>query len=210
MAEAGDCRRAASSRAAAPHSPADSLLVLVMAPALEDVVEEEDVFMPQNSTLKRGSEAGAVQEDSVSPVKQLESEFLPLTIRKQVSYRCPTGERTDTQVSYRRAHRYAGVLQASAPIRRCPTGERTDTQVSYRRAHRYAGVLQASAPIRRCPTGERTDTQVSYRRAHRQHKQVSYRRAHRQHKQVSYRRAHRQHSQPSAQILNYAKKEQEL
>lgn len=86
MAEASDCSRAASSRAAA-HSPADSLVV-VMAPALEDVVEEEDVFLSQNSTLRSGTEAGAMQEDAVScPVKQLENEFLPLTIRKQVSYR---------------------------------------------------------------------------------------------------------------------------
>lgn len=86
MAEASDCSRGASSRVAA-HSPADSVLV-VMAPALEDVVEEEDVFLPQDSTLKSGTKAGGAQEDGLScPVKQLESEFLPLPIRKQVSYR---------------------------------------------------------------------------------------------------------------------------
>lgn len=87
MAEASDCSQAASSRAAAAHSPADSVLV-VMAPALEDVVEEEDVFLLQDSTLKSRTEATGGQEDGLSsPVKQLESEFLPLTIRKQVSYR---------------------------------------------------------------------------------------------------------------------------
>lgn len=87
MAEASNCSRGASSGAAA-HSPADSVVMMMMAPALEDVVEEEDVFMTQNSTLKSRTEAGARQEDALSsPVKQLESEFLPLTIRKQVSYR---------------------------------------------------------------------------------------------------------------------------
>ncbi|MCI4393246.1 hypothetical protein PGIGA_G00155250 [Pangasianodon gigas] len=87
MAEASECSRAAASRAAAP-SPADSLLLLVMAPALEDVVEEEDVFLPQHSALKSGTAAAGAQEDGLSsPVKQLESDFLPLTIRKQVSYR---------------------------------------------------------------------------------------------------------------------------
>ncbi|KAF5892988.1 diacylglycerol kinase zeta isoform X5, partial [Clarias magur] len=78
MAEASECSRGAWSRAAetpapasAPSpapSPADSVL-LVMAPALEDVAEEEDVFVLQQDGLK-----------------QLESDFLPLTIRKQVSY----------------------------------------------------------------------------------------------------------------------------
>lgn len=82
MAEASDCSRGASSRAAA-HSPADSVLV-AMAPALEDVVEEEDVFLPQESTLKSRTVAAGVQEDGLaSPAR----EFLPLTIRKQVSYR---------------------------------------------------------------------------------------------------------------------------
>lgn len=86
MAQASECSRGASSRAAA-HSPADSVPV-VMAPSLEDVVEEEDVFLPQVSTLKSGTETGAVKEAWLSsPVKQLENEFLPLTIRKQVSYR---------------------------------------------------------------------------------------------------------------------------
>lgn len=85
MAEASDYSRAASSWAAAAHSPTDSV---VMAPALEDLVEEEDVFLPQDSTLKSRTEATGGQEDGLSsPVKQLESEFLPLTIRKQVSYR---------------------------------------------------------------------------------------------------------------------------
>lgn len=75
MAEASECSRGAWSRAAetpapAPSpSPADSV-VLVVAPALEDVAEEEDVFvLPQDG------------------LKQLETDFLPLTIRKQVSYR---------------------------------------------------------------------------------------------------------------------------
>lgn len=86
MAEASECSRGAASRAAAL-SPADSVLV-VTAPALEDVVEEEDVFVPHVSSVKSGTEARAVQEDGLSsPVKQLESDFLPLTIRKQVSYR---------------------------------------------------------------------------------------------------------------------------
>lgn len=87
MADASDCRRGASSQAAA-HSPADSLL-LGTAPALEDVVEEEDVFLPQDSAARSGTAAdGGVQGDGQAcPGKQLESEFLHLTIRKQVSYR---------------------------------------------------------------------------------------------------------------------------
>ncbi|TTJ23326.1 hypothetical protein Baya_15508 [Bagarius yarrelli] len=86
MAEASDCSRAASSWAAAA-GPADSVVV-VMASALEDVVEEEEVFLSQTSTLKSGVEVGAVQRESAqsSTVKQLQSEFLPLIIRKQVSY----------------------------------------------------------------------------------------------------------------------------
>ncbi|KAI5088529.1 diacylglycerol kinase zeta isoform X6 [Silurus meridionalis] len=92
MAEAGDCKREAPSQAAAPSreaapSPADSVPVMI-APALEDVVEEEDVFLLQVSGVKTLTVAEGEHEDAlVSPVMQLESEFLPLTIRKQVSYR---------------------------------------------------------------------------------------------------------------------------
>lgn len=79
MAEASECSRGAASRAAAL-SPADTVLV-VTASALEDVVEEEDVFVPQVSSVKSGTEARAQLEDG------RDTDFLPLTIRKQVSYR---------------------------------------------------------------------------------------------------------------------------
>ncbi|XP_051512149.1 diacylglycerol kinase zeta-like isoform X6 [Myxocyprinus asiaticus] len=96
MAEASDSSVDASSRAA--HSSADSLTMLVMPPTLEDVVEEEDVFLCETghtgATLKQqecpgnGTERLAVTREVLSTDIQAESsDFLHLTIRKQVSYR---------------------------------------------------------------------------------------------------------------------------
>ncbi|KAL6461756.1 hypothetical protein MHYP_G00299010 [Metynnis hypsauchen] len=48
---------------------------------LEDVAEEEDVFVAEERGLTPKS-----GDEGLSPVNQLESEFLHLTIRKQVSY----------------------------------------------------------------------------------------------------------------------------
>lgn len=94
MAEASEATVDGSSRAA--HSSADSLTTVVIPPALEDVVEEEDVFLSETghggTTLQcsgNGTERLAVgREGGLSPQNQTESsEFLHLTIRKQVSYR---------------------------------------------------------------------------------------------------------------------------
>ncbi|KAL7833871.1 hypothetical protein AOLI_G00288310 [Acnodon oligacanthus] len=49
---------------------------------LEDVAEEEDVFVAEEPGLTPKS-----GDEGLSPASQLESEFLHLTIRKQVSYR---------------------------------------------------------------------------------------------------------------------------
>lgn len=97
MAEASDATVDGSSRAA--HSSADSPTTVVIPPTLEDVVEEEDVFLSETghsgTTLKQhecsgnGTERLAVgRGGALSPEIQTEnSEFLHLTIRKQVSYR---------------------------------------------------------------------------------------------------------------------------
>ncbi|KAL0188251.1 hypothetical protein M9458_015350, partial [Cirrhinus mrigala] len=77
---------------------ADSPTTVVISPTLEDVVEEEDVFLSESghsgATLKQhecpgnGTDRLAVgREAGLSPENQAESsEFLHLTIRKQVSY----------------------------------------------------------------------------------------------------------------------------
>ncbi|KAG1971705.1 diacylglycerol kinase zeta [Pimephales promelas] len=94
MAEASEATVDGSSRAA--HSSANSLTTVVRPPTLEDVVEEEDVFLSETghsgTTLEcsgNGTERLAVgREGGLSPQNQAESsEFLHLTIRKQVSYR---------------------------------------------------------------------------------------------------------------------------
>lgn len=84
MAETGHCRRPASSHSPAQGSVGSVGSVLGMASALEDVLEEEDFFLPED----RRMESGGVNEDEpFSSITPLESEFLPLTIHKQVSYR---------------------------------------------------------------------------------------------------------------------------
>lgn len=99
MAEASDATVDGSSRAA--HSSADSPTTVVIPPTLEDVVEEEDVFLSEtghsSTTLKQhecsGNGTGRLAVGrggggALSPEIQAEnSEFLHLTIRKQVSYR---------------------------------------------------------------------------------------------------------------------------
>lgn len=97
MAEALDATVDGSPRAA--HSSADSPTTVLIPPALEDVVEEEDVFLSESghsgptSTPHEcpgnGTERLAEgREGEVRPENQAESsEFLHLTIRKQVSYR---------------------------------------------------------------------------------------------------------------------------
>ncbi|KAA0723469.1 hypothetical protein E1301_Tti003416 [Triplophysa tibetana] len=91
MAEASGANVDGSSRAA--HSSADSLTMVVVPPTLEDVVEEDDVFVSE-TTLKlqqcpaNGTERLAPGREGPSPdIKADCSEFLHLTIRKQVSYR---------------------------------------------------------------------------------------------------------------------------
>ncbi len=94
MAEASVASVDGSYRAA--HSSAGSPVTVVIPPSLEDVVEEEDVFLSETgATLKQhecpgnGTERLAAGiEAGLSPANQAESsEFLHLTIRKQVSYR---------------------------------------------------------------------------------------------------------------------------
>lgn len=96
MAEASRATADGSSRAA--HSSSDSLTMVVVPPTLEDVVEEEDVFLSETghtgATLKQqrcpgnGTERLAPGRVGLSPDIQADcSEFLHLTIKKQVSYR---------------------------------------------------------------------------------------------------------------------------
>ncbi|XP_041917099.1 diacylglycerol kinase zeta isoform X4 [Alosa sapidissima] len=97
MAEAADMTGDSSTRAA--HSSVDSSTTIMVPTTLEDVAEEEDVFLPDSGaesatfrtrecpgndskTLQTPREATALTLDS-----QIENEFLHLTIRKQVSYR---------------------------------------------------------------------------------------------------------------------------
>lgn len=97
MAEAADTTGDSSTRAA--HSSADSSTTIMVPTTLEDVAEEEDVFLPDSGadkttfrtrecpgnnpqTLQTQTETSALTLDS-----QMENEFLHLTIRKQVSYR---------------------------------------------------------------------------------------------------------------------------
>ncbi|KAK7176285.1 hypothetical protein R3I93_000518 [Phoxinus phoxinus] len=94
MAEASEATVDGSSRAA--HSSADSLTTVVIPPTLEDVVEEEDVFLSETghsgTTLEcsgNGSQRRLAvrREGGLSPQNQAESsEFLHLNLRKQVSY----------------------------------------------------------------------------------------------------------------------------
>lgn len=94
MAEASVASVDGSSRAA--QSSVDSPVTVVIPPILEDVVEEEDVLLSESgATLKQhvcpgnGTERlAAGREAGLSLENQPESsEFLHLTIRKQVSYR---------------------------------------------------------------------------------------------------------------------------
>ncbi|XP_048118593.1 diacylglycerol kinase zeta isoform X4 [Alosa alosa] len=97
MAEAADMTGDSSTRAA--HSSVDSSTTIMVPTTLEDVAEEEDVFLPDSGaesatfrtrecpgndskTPQTPREATALTLDS-----QIENEFLHLTIRKQVSYR---------------------------------------------------------------------------------------------------------------------------
>ncbi|XP_066556716.1 diacylglycerol kinase zeta isoform X4 [Amia ocellicauda] len=97
----GDGRSAAASAASAARYQPDSGPSLMAPPTLEDLTEEEDVFMadsdparlsaaparsPGNGTLKvqRMGSGGPGAEEPDSP---LENQFLHLAIRKQVSYR---------------------------------------------------------------------------------------------------------------------------
>ncbi|XP_076143761.1 diacylglycerol kinase zeta isoform X4 [Alosa pseudoharengus] len=97
MAEAADMTGDSSTRVA--HSSVDSSTTIMVPTTLEDVAEEEDVFLPDSGaesatfrtrecpgndskTPQTPREATALTLDS-----QMENEFLHLTIRKQVSYR---------------------------------------------------------------------------------------------------------------------------
>lgn len=94
MAEAAGTTKATFTHAT--HSSSDSSNPIVVPTTLEDVAEEEDVFLPdkpigktqikrENNYLsghKKLETAAALTLDS-----QMEDDFLHLTIRKQVSYR---------------------------------------------------------------------------------------------------------------------------
>lgn len=97
MAEATDFTGDSSTRAA--NSSADSSNTIMVPTSLEDLAEEEDVFLPyggedrttfrtrecpvnDSQTLQTRRETTALTLES-----QMENEFLHLTIRKQVSYR---------------------------------------------------------------------------------------------------------------------------
>ncbi|RXM36176.1 hypothetical protein EOD39_12200 [Acipenser ruthenus] len=96
MAEAASCPgdNAASS---AQSSQDSKKMVVVEPPNLEDLAEEEDVFLPERGQvgLALGTEKcpgyGAMKVEQGTEEdreKQMENQFLYLAIRKQVSYSC--------------------------------------------------------------------------------------------------------------------------
>ncbi|KAJ8272350.1 hypothetical protein COCON_G00112090 [Conger conger] len=97
MAEAMDCVGSSSARSA--NSSAGSTTAAMVPTTLEDLAEEEDVFLPESNDAGRN---GAAEESSgdgsvtiqvlqegpmTETSNQMENDFLHLTIRKQVSYR---------------------------------------------------------------------------------------------------------------------------
>ncbi|KAJ8413131.1 hypothetical protein AAFF_G00107130 [Aldrovandia affinis] len=96
MAEAADCVGGSLTRSA--HSSADSTTPAMVPTTLEDLVEEEDVFLPESNNVggegtedSSGNATVTLQVLKEAPItersNQMENEFLHLAIRKQVSYR---------------------------------------------------------------------------------------------------------------------------
>ncbi|KAG7473647.1 hypothetical protein MATL_G00098070 [Megalops atlanticus] len=98
MAEAADC--IGDSSALPVHSAVDSATVMMAPPTLEDLTEEEDVFLPESNPAgqcpkkekspRNGSTVVQVSNEGPGETameNQMENQFLHLAIRKQVSYR---------------------------------------------------------------------------------------------------------------------------
>lgn len=84
MAEAADYTEDSSAQSA--HCSRDTSEEPVAPLGLEDVTEEEDVFLLESQPARVGSGTPSRSLD-VEKDRQQESDFLHLTIRKQVSYR---------------------------------------------------------------------------------------------------------------------------
>ncbi|KAM9423129.1 diacylglycerol kinase zeta-like isoform 15-T19 [Salvelinus alpinus] len=77
------------------HSSTDSPTAILVPPTLEELAEEEDVFLPEMVSPCPVVKTGEVREKVSTPLEgaealtaeQLENDLLHLTIRKQVSYR---------------------------------------------------------------------------------------------------------------------------